>query len=135
MLLRNASQQPLMRGGSSIYTINDFTPSGPADHYGVISPTSFRFARTDAGTGRFDRTSVPSGTYRITGVLSAWDGAAIGALSTQFRVVDQFTQRFAVTALGAFDSGPIVISSGTLTFIHGATGLGCRIDEFNIEAA
>lgn len=121
-------------GPVSLYAIADFTPQGPADHVAVLGPASFRYARTGSGEGRFDLTGVPSGNYRISGILSAWDGAALGALSTQFRVQDQFTQRYVLNTAGAFTTPSFAVTSGTLTFRASATGIGGRIDEFFIEA-
>jgi len=118
---------------TSLYTTANFTALGPTDHRTILSADSFRVARTGAGVGRFDITGVPSGTYRVRGVLADWGGAAIGITTRQIRVMDNNTQRAVITAAGAFDSGPVTISSGILSFFNGANGLGGDVTSLFIE--
>lgn len=116
------------RAAGSLYTTANFVAAGPADHRVVIDTDSFRYARTAGGTGEFTIMAVPSGTYRITGTLSAWDGGAIGVSSTFLEIRDLFTTRFTTGTLGAFDTGTITVSSGEIKFQHGVDGQGCRVD-------
>jgi hypothetical protein len=117
---------------TSLYTTANFTLFGPVDHREIIDGDSFRYARTAAGAGRLDITGVPSGTYRVTATVSAWDGTPLPGLTTTFTVNDLFTQRFTTGTLGAVDTGVISITSGTLAFQQNNPDQGARVDNLFI---
>lgn len=120
----------------SLRTTADFTLAGPTDHRAVISATAFRSARTAAGSGSLSLTGLPA-LVRITGTVSAWDGAALGALGVQIRIIDAttFGQIYVRnTTTGAFDTGLIAVSAGSINFANSPSGNGCRIDDFFVSA-
>lgn len=123
-------------GGSgpvSLLVTGDFTETTPT-HSDLLADDIFRACRNGGGNGIITAPLSPSGNYRITGTLSAYDGAESGITGTRFRIQDNTTTVSTITTLGAIDV-TVAITSGTIRFIAPTSGEGYRIDDFFVEAA
>lgn len=120
-------------GPVSLYDTSDMTTEGTAANTDVIDANSFRAAH-DGSEGRFLISGVPSGDYRITGTVAAYDGSVSGITGTRFRITDNFTSRFDTVATGAIDE-VVTISSGLIRFRPVSNTFGFRFDDFVIVAA
>lgn len=117
---------------ASLYDTGDMTQEWDEAHSDIVDADSFRVCRSGAGLGKLAIYSVPSGTYRITGTISAYSGAISGITATRFRIVDGSTTRFDTFSTGAIDQ-TVSITSGTLRFDASTAGYGVDFDAFFIE--
>lgn len=118
----------------TLYDTGDFTGEQAVAYREILDVDSFRLCRDASFQGRYIISSVPSGSYRITGTLAAYDGAIAGITTTRLRLLDGFTSSSDLTVAGAIDE-TISITSGTLRFDAAAPSAGARFDNFFIEAA
>lgn len=119
----------------SLYDTADMVVEGTAGFGEVLGADSFRGARTASGNTAFAISGVPSGNYIVTGTLAAYDGAIVGVTMLRVSVRDNNTQRSSLTAAGAFTTGSIPVTSGTLRFALPVSGDGFRINSLFVEAA
>jgi hypothetical protein len=122
---------------SSLYTTANMTKELDVAYSDIIDGNSFRLARfTSVGSlqGRLIITGIPSGAYRLTGVISSYDGAQTGITTRQIRVMNDFAVLATITAAGAFDQ-TLSITSGTLRFDAGGDARGARWDDFFMVAS
>lgn len=120
--------------GPSLLDTGDFTAGGTAAYREILDADSFRLCRDGSAFGTFQATLPATGSYRIRGTLSDYDGAIGGITSRQLEIRDTFTVKNTITAAGAFDV-TISFATTTILFQYGAVGEGGRVDDFHIEAA
>lgn len=113
----------------SIFRTLTPTIAGPS-HAEVIDADSLRVCRDGAVLGML-RYGLANGTYRVTGVVSPYDGAVAGITQNFVRIGDN------TSGLG-YPAGPfditVTITTGLLGFIGHGVGFGGRVDQIRVYA-